>query len=97
MKRPISKRNISLILDTISPSLHFNFVDNKCITIWNGNNGEDIPIHNVAYTIKDGKCWKSFTMKGNQIYSPKTNKFEQIKISVSICLSHNLAVKVKQL
>ena len=97
MKRSISKKNCGLLFDYLCTSLNFDFVGNKYITIWNGNKGEDIPIHNISYNIENGRCWKAFTMKGNSIYSNKTHRFEQIKVSVSICLSHNRAIKVKQL
>lgn len=97
MKRPISNKNYELLSDYIYSSLHFEFVDNKYIIIFEGNEGKYIPIHNVTYNIENGKCWKTFTMKGSLIYSYETHKFEQVKVSVSVCLSHNRAVKVKRL
>lgn len=97
MKRPISKRSCELLLDYIYQSLNFEFDDNKYIIIYNGCEATYIPIHNVTYKVESGKCWKTFTMKSSWIYSEKLRKFEKVKVSVSVCLSHNRAIKVKKL
>lgn len=96
IERPISKKNCSLFPTYyIYTSLKFDFKGNLYVFIPTFN--ETFPIHNVSYNIENGKCWKTFTMKGKKIYDEATNKTEQIKMSVSVCLSHNRAIRIKRL
>lgn len=96
MIRPISEKNCRLFLDYIFKSVEIEFIGNSYMELSTHGIFESFPIHSVSYnTDEKGKCWKTFTMRGRKMLNEKCTKFIRPKLLVSVCLSHNRAIKVE--